>query len=353
MGILAGTVLALLSTHAPNFFEVLFSPKNIPPYSFTSQLFFFWLSFYAIMFLLAYPSASSLTRLIFVTLIPSFLASLPLYWAVYNDNAQIFLIVILPFALNAFHIHYQKNGFHRSYSTLFYAVWNSIIKIMITLLVAWLAWLVLYLFGQLFDLINLHFLSRFISHSWVIVWINTLFITMSLYVVTQQADVVHNVRIFLLLIFKYLFIALVVMSITFVASLIVTAHYHTGDNIYIYTTMAFLSVFFLNAVYQDGGVEKPYPIFLLWICRFFILITPIFTFLVITQTHSTTLTPDNIPLQLLFFYNVMYALIAIVPQKKWFEPIEQTNIVLAILFIMVTLIITCPLFVTHFLSRVM
>lgn len=366
VGFITGALLALLATNQFTFLSIFPTSGKILSYSHTHTLFFFWIGFYALMFLLAHPNAQSLKRLIFITLIPSLLASLPYCWGGYNTASQFFLMIFSAYALNAFHINYQTNGRTCSYQTLFYAVWDTLIKLLIALFFTLLCWFILYLGASLFDFINIKFFSILISKAWFISWVTALLVSIGLYIATQTENVVRNIRMILLLMCRYLFIPLAIISILFVGSLlIVTSQQHIQfDSQYLFSSIAFLCVLFLNGIYQDGYVEKPYPIFLLWICRFFIFITPIFTSiaLYVFYFHSGNnsisengFNTDNFPyllnLSLLFIYNMTYALIAMCRQKQWFKQIERANIVLAIFLITVTLITTYPLFIKQFHQR--
>jgi len=354
VGLIAGALLAFLITHisaSPP--GILSFPSPQFSYSYTPLLFYYWVSFYGVMFLLSLPSAQSLTRLIFITLIPSFIASLPYYWHAYNTGSQFFLILFSAYALNAFHINYEANGLHGNYSTLFHAVWDSFIKLFIALFFTLFCWIILYLCASLFNFIEIKFLSTLIEKNWFAVWASAFFVSVGLYIATHTESVVRNIRMVLFLICKYLFIPLAIISILFIVSLLIVIpqHHFTFKSESLFSSIAFLSVLFLNGVYQDGLTEKPYPTFLLWICRVFIWITPIFTLLALYTVyfHGDNNIHENINLSLLFIYNLVYAIIGFCRQKKsWFKGIERANVVLAILLIIVTMTTTMPLFVKQF-----
>lgn len=363
MGLIGGGLLALTSTHISHTFLGIFpEQKNILFYKPSFLLFYYWIGFYGMMFLLAYPNTNSLKRLLLITLIPSFLASLPFYWGGYTAGSQFFLMLFSAYAINAFHINYQTNGFHYTYPTLFYAVWDTFVKLFITLFFSVFCWIVLFLCAALFDFININFFTKLIAKVWFVCWITSLFISMGLYIATQTEHVVRNIRIVLLLTCKYLFVALAIIGIVFVISLLIqfSQQHIKFTSQYLFSTIGFLSVLFLNGVYQDGLVEKPYPTILLWTCRAFIVLTPIFTLLALYATYfhsynnisTNGWNSDNFPfifnVLLLFLYNTLYAIIALFPQKRWFKPIERANLLLAILLIVVTIMTTHPWFIQQF-----
>lgn len=351
IGLLGGGLLAFLMTHISS------SPIGIlsfaTPQSARSPmhlLFYDWISFYGVMFLLSWPTAQSVKRLIFITLIPSVIASVPYYWRGDNTTAQFFLTILSAYALNAFHMNYEANGFHIHYSTLFHAVWDTFVKLFITLFFTLLCWIILYLCGALFNFIDIKFLSQLIEKSWFSVWVTAFFVSMGLYIVTHTDNVVRNMRMVLLLICKFLFIPLAIISIIFIASLLVMMHQHhfTFKSESLFSSIAFLSVLFLNGIYQGGLAEKPYPAVFNLIGRIFIGITPVFVGLAIYTVYSQGLDSHNfacfLNLSLLLVYTIAYAIIAFLPQKSWFKGIETTNIVLAIVLILMTVVTTTPWF---------
>lgn len=362
VGVIAGGLLAFIVTDIPHTFLAIFpTPKNGSPYA-LRYLLYYWIGFYGLMLLLAYPYARSLKRLTVMTLIPSLLASLPFYWGGSYSASQFFLMLLSAYALTAFHINDQANQFHCDYPTLFYAVWDTFVKLLITLFFSLFCWLVLFLCAALFDFISIHFFTQLIAKVWFDCWITAVFISTGLYIVTKTAHVVQNIQSILLLICKYLFIPLAIIGIVFIVALLVktSQHHITLSSQYMFSTIGFLSALFLNGIYQDGLTEKPYPTVLLWIGHVFIVITPIFTLLALYTSYfhgynnlsAHGWNSDNFPfvfnILLLLLYNAIYAIIALFPQKQWFKPIERANILLAIVLIALALITTHPLFTQQF-----
>ncbi len=360
IGFVTGTLLALLATHISQFaYGVV---PNTKQYAFMHILFYCWIGSYGYMFLLAYPDAQSLKRLIFITLIPSFISSLPNYWESYHTFAQMALMFSSAYALNVFHMHYQKQGFQFSYQTLFYAVWDSFVKMFIAFCFSILCWIILFLASELFSLTGVVFLKNLIRHSWFAILSTSVFTSIGLYIATKTNNVVRNTRIVLITICRYLLIPLAIVSILFVIFAIVLAYQHHlhFTRQYIFSSIALLSVLFINGVYQEGSIEQPYPIFLLWICRVFLWITPIFPLLalyaayyhsdnnIMSNGFNTNNTPFIINAVILLVYTLCYAVIAIRRQKPWLKSIERVNVALGIFLIFATLVTTYPAFVKHF-----
>ncbi len=332
VGLIGSTLLALLTL----------------PFAF-NQFFSFWVGIYGLMLLLAYPDKQSLQQLIFVPIIPSFLASLLYYWSMEIAFTPSSLIFFSAFALNAWQIQYQKNGFSVSYSTLFHAVWDTFIKLCITAFFVLLCWIILLLCDELFKLIQINFIHTLINKKWFDIFVSGIFSSTGLYIASLSDKVIGNIRAILILICRYLLIPLSIIGIVFIVfSTISAIQKHTLPTNYLtFMAIAFLSALFLNGVYQDGQTNDLYPRFLFWICRVFIWITPLFTALALRSLYfhefSTTIFPDCLNASVLLTYNIVYAIIAMGWQKPLFKPIEKANVVLSILLIATTLLSTNPL----------
>ncbi|PIZ04063.1 MAG: hypothetical protein COY58_06230 [Gammaproteobacteria bacterium CG_4_10_14_0_8_um_filter_38_16] len=360
VGLLAGALLSILIP--PDSFGILpYFPKN---QTHLRLFFYFWTGFYALMFLLAYTHKRSLIQLMLTTLLPSFLASLPLYWQIHYTTSQFFLFIFFVQALNAFHIHYQTQQFKWHYPTLFLAVWHTFVKLYIALIFTLLCGIVFALCGELFKIIGITFITLLLSKNWFIIYFTTIFMSIGLFITDQSNTLVAQNRSVLLLICKYLFIPLSVIGILFIiTSVFVTIQHHALPNSQaVFLSIAFFSALFLNAIYQDGTIENPYPRFLTGVYRIFIILTPVFSVLAIhalyfygynnIKTNGFNLSNASYLLNtlLLLTYNTSYAVIALLRRKNWLKSIESINIVLAIVMIMVTLIGAVPDVTKHFHS---
>lgn len=360
VGFVAGALLAVLLSPVFSYSVGIFD------YTSVRDLFCFWIGFYALMFLLAYPNAQSLKKLIVGAVIPSLLASVPYYWSDYwdywsgyNVPSSFILLFFSAYALNAFHLNYQENGFHYAYQTLFYAVWDTFVKLLIALSFTLFCWLVLFLCAELFSTISVTFFNDLIAKLWFKVGSTTVFISIGLYIAAQTENIVRSVRMVLLIICQYLLIPLAIISILFIvmASIVAYQHHALFRDQFLFASIAFLCVLFLNGIYQDGLVKKLYPNFLLWICRVFLWITPLFTvvelviycntFNRISDSFNSRDFPYLLNMVLLLMYNLSYAIIAMRKQKDWLKPIEWVNVALAIILIIVTFIVTNPIFIKH------
>src|SRR3990167_9867962 len=341
VGTITGGLLAFLSH---SFF---------PTGSFNQLLVYYTALFYGILFLLAYRSDLSLIRLLCSTLFSSILIALPIVWLsrpIWPFSISAFLLCALSgYAVNAFHINYSQHRFHFSYSTLFDAVWNTVFQLFTALCFTLICNLLLWLCESLFSFIGMNFFHQLFSNNRFETWSSTLFFAIGLYIAIQAQHIIQQCRFILLLMCKYLFPALAVVGVLFIVSAIGTLFFPTSPNTLVSPNNNFLLCFsffyilFFNGVYQDGTLHNPYPIYLAWINRIFLIVTPVFTVLALYTVYHQKISINNfsycVDAVLLLLYNLAYAIIHLqkTPELK---AIEKINIVLGVAVVVVTLATT-------------
>lgn len=345
VGLVIGTILAVL--HHFSFFN-----------NFVSIL----IGILGLLLALGRPYATVRWSTLFSLLICTMLITLPFYWLniFTNQFSAMILALINAFAITAFYLHFLQKRFSLPYLILFHAVWDTFVNILIAALFSVLCWVILFLTGELFASIRILFLRTLFDKSWFEIASACFFVAMGLYVTTQLPRVTETVRAVLSRICYYLFIPLSAIGIVFLIAYAFSAfsntlHFRDG---YTFLSIAFLSTLFLNGLYQDGHVDRPYPTVLLWIARVFLWVTPIFSLLTLYTIyfpHPMTVykTFDNvfhytINTFLLFAYNIAYAFFACKKQKPWMHGIEKSNIVLALVIIVITQLTINP----HFLNSI-
>lgn len=334
-------------------------------YNVSYVLSYVWVGLYGLMFLLAYEHAKSLRRLLITTAIISFFAGMPFVWPNTESLDLFFLLFFSAYAINSFHIVYQKHGFEMSYEPLFFAVWDTCVKLLIGALFTGLCWLILEIWSGLFNLIGIHFFDNLFQKPWFIIWSIPFFSGIGLFIATQTKKVVRSVRLILLAICKFLLPVLAGIGILFVLSWLVSVilfHHTLNFKPILFLSFAFLTIIFTNAVYQEGLIEKPYPRFFLWVVNTFLLIAPVFSLLTLYALFfnrlekSLPFTPlylqnsilqvglnsVNFPIlinaTLLLIYSICYAFIVLCRQKPWLKSIGKANVILALIVISVVLI---------------
>ena len=320
-------------------------------YNISYVLPYVWVGLYGLMFLLAYDHAKSLRQLLITTAVVSFFAGMPFVWPNTESLDLFFLLFFSAYAINGFHIVYQEHGFEMPYESLFFAVWDTFVKLLISALFTGLCWLILKIGGGLFNLIGIHFFNNLFQKPWFIIWSIPFFSGIGLFIAMQTKKVVRSVRLILLAICKFLLPILAGIGILFVFSWLVSVvlfHHTLNFKPILFLSFAFLTVIFTNGVYQEGRIEKPpYPRFFLWVVNAFLLIAPVFSLLTLYALFFNTLAKGlpftplylqnsilqvglnsvNFPILinaiLLLIYSVCYAFIVLRRQKPWLRSIGK------------------------------
>ena len=358
VGIVAGALIAWLSQHIQwSFIGPWWQPKKtmMPP---LSALWMTIIGWYSFMFLIAYPLAQSVWRLMMSTLIASVFASLPYYYMLQIPPYDAYSFMLCSaFAWNAFNINYQMNRLSMVYTDLFYAVWDTIVKCLMALFFTLLCWIILAICAELFAWIHITSIYHLISSNWFIAWSTAVFMSVGIYIPSRFAHATRNIGIsFLMQMCRYLFIPLAIISITFLIFFFISFIQKQVDinKPGLFFLISFLCVVFFNGVYQDGSNEKPYPFFLMVITRIFLVVTPIFTMLALYSITCVGMNNvkhyglnllnfyDVLNASMLLLYNLTYLISAIHGKPTWFKSIARYNIILAILLMVITLIATLP-----------
>lgn len=325
------------------FLSVLHYSTNI-----TSVFPSLWASFYALLFLFAYPYERNKSVLLVSTLLASLLAAIPLAWQFYNlENSintpfsAIILSLVSAYALNTFNMHYQVNKFNFQYAALFYAVWDTFVHILVALFFALVCWFLIFVTDLLFRFLNISLIDQLIGKAWFSITTTVLYLSMGLWIAATANQVIRSIRVILLLICRYLMIPLSLIGIVFFIGLVFKGMHTTTEAPYsLSVLMSFLSIIFINGIYQEGRTPKPTSALYIGICRAYLYITPFFPLLVLLFMVGKPLTVSHfqflISSLMLLAYNIAYAVIAFRSKLFLSSAIEKTNIVLAIVLIAVT-----------------
>lgn len=315
-------------------------------------LFFVWIYWYGFMFSMAYPIVPDAKRLVWTTLIPSFVLSVLYYWSRNTLSiSQQCVLLMVGFALNAFHIHFLQYRWKWHYPALFVAVWDTAARFLITIFLVLICIIIAFLCASLFLIININALTHLLSKTWFLVGFINFLMIMSVHVLIHKEIAVKNTRVALTFISHYLLIVLSVISLIFLLVLIIHFQFHFKfyDD-FIFALIGFLSVLFLNGVYQDGTAEKSAFFFSKSgvIPFVFVILSPIFSFLTVFHFSVTPFHFEDffyfISMLLLLMYNAVYS-VCFLSTKRNIENrrvLEKANIVMGFVLIAIVIITSNP-----------
>jgi hypothetical protein len=148
------------------------------------------------------------------------------------------------------------------YSSLFRNSWRNFLVLCLSAVFTVLFWVLVRLWGELFDLIGITFFSRLFRTDWFI--IPVLIVAFGLAVVsfrelTRVIDVIARLLSGLI---RLLLPLVVIVAVLFLLALLVVgldALWSTGQGTRLLLWLVAAMLFFANAVYQDGTEAMPYP----------------------------------------------------------------------------------------------
>lgn len=213
------------------------------------------------------------------TVLPAIFALLSLWvwWqvpeagALYEgDNGRvvtwIFAAVIAMYVLLPFIQIFQRDGrLSFPYSDLFRHSWNNFFVLAIGQLFVGVFWALIFMWGELFKAIGIEIFDRvFTSSSFVAMSLTTMF-AYGVAIGRENERITNMLRRITVMVFRSLMPLLGFIALLFLSALPFTGLqplWDTSAASAIMLTFISLSVLFLNAVFQDGKGDPPYPIWL-------------------------------------------------------------------------------------------
>lgn len=186
--------------------------------------------------------------------------------------------VLLPFAQAAL----KTRSPRPDYPALFEFAWNNGITLLIAGIFTGIFWLLLRLWAGLFDVIGIGLFSTLFFNKYFAYPITAMVFAFALYLGRSHVGAVVTVRRVILAVFKGLLPLLVLITVLFLAALPfmgLNALWATHRATALMLTLQILFLFFLNAVFQNGLGEPPYPAWLRALVRAAIVALPFYTLL--------------------------------------------------------------------------
>jgi len=160
------------------------------------------------------------------------------------------------------HIQRRAEGVGLSYSSLFTNSWRTFLIGVLAGAFACLFWLLLLLWGALFDAIGVGFFSHLFREEWFAIPSLTLAFGIGVLLFRSRTRVIDSVTQLLHSLIKLLLPLLVILAALFLLALPFTGLqplWDTGRGTALLLWLLALMLFFVNAVYQDGRQANPYP----------------------------------------------------------------------------------------------
>lgn len=257
--------------------------------------------------------------------------------------------ILLPFA----RIYYETGRFSFPYTELFRHSWNTPFIVAIGFLFVGLYWTLVVLWAELFRILGVSFFRDvFYSTPFVHITSYTTF-GLGLAVGKESHGVINTLRSITLQVFRMLMPLLALIALLFLAALIFTGLqplWGTRAASPLLLNLLALSVLFINAVFQDGSEERPYPTWVRRGVEGMLVAMPIFAGLVLysigLRIHQYGLTPDRFYVVLagivFSLYGLGYAAAVLRRGAVWIGLIRPINIGVALFVVVLAIAVHTP-----------
>ena len=268
--------------------------------------------------------------------------------------------VIVGVSLPLFQVWQAERRLRIPYPALFEHAWHNVIALAVAVLFVGAAWLLLWLWASLFALVNIDFFKDLFSVYWFALPFSGLAGGTSLAIIRRHARIVQSIRDLALALFAVMAPVLAAAGMLFLAALPFTGLaplWDTGYATGVLLTVAFGTVFLVNAVIRDGTGGAP-PRFVTVLLGIQLVFGPVFAGLAIYATALRVgqygLTPERIYGLVFGICAVLwagaYAYAAIRWRSAWPDAVRRYNPGLASATALVALATLTPLLDPYGLS---
>jgi len=241
-----------------------------------------------------------------------------------------------------------------SYSSLFKLSWRNFIIFGECWLFVLIFWGILHLGAGLFSVLEIEFFKELLKKDWFVIPVLNLAFGFAIIVFRNIIFTVDNISTILQTLIKFLLPALTIVSLGFLATLPFTGLdtlWKTGTGSLLVMWLQALTLFFVNAVYQDASHERPYHLILHRLIFIGVAILPIYSLISFyglwLRIDQYGLTVDRcwavLICVLLACFSFGYLIGIIKKRDAWLETLSKVNISMGIVVLIFMLLVNSPL----------
>ena len=162
------------------------------------------------------------------------------------------------------YLQQRADGVALSYQVLFTNSWRNILVGGLSAVFVLVFWLILVLWGQLFNVIEIDFFKELFEEDWFLFPVLNVAFGLGVIIFRDLTRVIDSITKLLHWLIKVLLPLVIAVAVIFLAALPVVGLdvlWSTGRGTGLLLWLLAIMLFFTNAVYQDGRETKPYPQF--------------------------------------------------------------------------------------------
>ncbi|WP_417583539.1 DUF4153 domain-containing protein [Nitrincola sp.] len=244
------------------------------------------------------------------------------------------------------------SGEKLTYSALFIWSWRNFLTLSLALLFAGSFWLVLMLWGALFEAINIDFFSDLFEERWFYYPAIALANGFGIIIFRNLTRIIDTITRLQQALMKFLLAVLTLVSLLFLSALPFTGLgplWESGGSSLILWMQA-LMLFFVNAVYQHESDKCPYP---LWLHRFIYIGVAVLPIYSLISYYGLSLRIDQYGWSLSRYWAfLIWFLLALFPlgywwgiakyRDRWTHQLGRTNLAIGLVVLGAMLIVNSP-----------
>ncbi|MBD7941001.1 DUF4153 domain-containing protein [Brevundimonas guildfordensis] len=250
----------------------------------------------------------------------------------------------------------QSHRWIADFDDYFDTAWKAGVQLALSLGFTGAFWLLLFLGAALFRVIGLSFLADLIDEKWFSIPVSCLVFAVAVQLTDVRGGLIRGVRTVALMLLSWLLLVITVLVAGFLAALPFTGLdglWKTGSATALVLSAAAALIVLINTAYQDGREDNLPPAALRIAVRVAaVLLTPLILIAIwglSLRIGQHGLTPDRIIASACALVGLLYAVgygwAALSPlwrKTAWMKPLERTNILAAILTVLVILALFSP-----------
>ena len=161
------------------------------------------------------------------------------------------------------YLQQRADGAALSYPALFTHSWRNFLTGVFAAVFTLIFWLILLLWGELFLVIGIDFFDELFEKDWFIIPAASVAFGIGVLLLRKLTRIIDNITVLLRDLTKLLLPLVLGVAVIFLAALAFTGPdllWRTGNGTALLLWLLALTLFFINAVYQDGRGTAPYPL---------------------------------------------------------------------------------------------
>ncbi|MDO6425737.1 DUF4153 domain-containing protein [Thalassotalea sp. 1_MG-2023] len=240
-----------------------------------------------------------------------------------------------------------------TYSSLFSLSWRNFIIFGECWLFVAIFWGILHLGAGLFAVVEIEFFQQLLRKDWFVIPVLNLAFGFAIIVFRNITHTADNISTILQTLIKFLLPALTIVSLGFLATLPFTGLntlWKTGSGSLLVMWLQALTLFFVNAVYQDESHERPYHPFIHRLIFIGIALLPVYSIIAAyglwLRVEQYGLTIDRcwalLVWLLLTCFSFGYLIGILKKRDAWLETLSKVNIAMGMVVLVVMLLVNSP-----------